>query len=582
LTYSTSDLSLVTGTYHSVGSGSAAGKAADCNLISAGDVRCILSGINTTTIGSGAVASLTFQIAGGTTDTSTQVSMANVVAADVNANSLGVTDSGAIVTINQPLDCTYSLSANSSSIGSSAGSSSFNVVAPTGCAWSVTNDSTFITITGGSSGSGNGTVAYSFTANSGAGRSGTLMIATQTFTLDQAGLTSSGLAFYPMTPCRIADTRASSGFSGAFGAPSLAAAATRSFPIQSSACSVPGTAQAYSLNIAVIPAGPLAYLTAWPAGSAMPVAATLNASTGSTTANAALVQAGTGGAIDLYASSVTDVVIDINGYFAPPGSAGALAFYPVTPCRVADTRSTSGFSGAFGPPSLVSGATRNFPVQQSSCGIPATVQAYSMRMTVVPPGPMGYLTTWPAGLSMPVAATLNAPEGGVVGNAAIIPAGSATGEPVSVYVNDPTDLVIDINGYFAAPGYAGALYFYPLAPCRVVDTRGNGFTGAFGAPSLVGGATRSFPIPTSSCDIPGTAQAYSFNVTAIVPSDGSSEYFTAYPAGLSEPIAATVNAPSGGVVGSAAIVPAGTSGAVSVFANHTANMVLDNNGYFAP
>ena len=172
LTYSTSDLSLVTGTYHSVGSGSAAGKAADCNLISAGDVRCILSGINTTTIGSGAVASLTFQIAGGTTDTSTQVSMANVVAANVNANSLGVTDSGAIVTINQPLDCTYSLSANSSSIGSSAGSSSFNVVAPTGCAWSVTNDSTFITITDGSSGSGNGTVAYSFTANSGAGRSG--------------------------------------------------------------------------------------------------------------------------------------------------------------------------------------------------------------------------------------------------------------------------------------------------------------------------------------------------------------------------------------------------------------------------
>ncbi len=32
----------------------------------------------------------------------------------------------------------------------------------------------------------------------------------------------------------------------------------------------------------------------------------------------------------------------------------------------------------------------------------------------------------------------------------------------------------------------------PLPPCRVADTRGNGFTGGYGPPALIGGASRDF------------------------------------------------------------------------------------------
>ena len=86
------------------------------------------------------------------------------------------------------------------------------------------------------------------------------------------------------------------------------------------------------------------------------------------------------------------------------------------------------------------------------------------------------------------------PNGGVIGNEAIVPAGTAAGGPISVYASNNTDLVIDINGYFAPAGSPGALNFYPLTPCRVADTRaGSGFSGSFGPPSLVGGATRDFP-----------------------------------------------------------------------------------------
>jgi hypothetical protein len=279
---------------------------------------------------------------------------------------------------------------------------------------------------------------------------------------------------------------------------------------------VPSNAQAYSFNITAVPHGALGYLTAWPAGSGVPIAATLNSPGGVVIANAALVPAGTSGAISLYASDDTDVVIDINGYFAPPGAPQALEFYPVLPCRIADTRTGSGFSGAFGSPALVAEATRDFPVQQSACGIPATAQAYSVRMTVVAPGPMGYLTTWPAGQPLPIVATLNAPNGGVVGNEAIVPAG-ISGD-IDVYARANTDLVIDINGYFAPPGGTGALNFYPLAPCRVADTRsGDGFSGAFGPPALAAGASRDFPMLRSACGIPSTAQAYSLNLAAVVP-----------------------------------------------------------------
>lgn len=202
-----------------------------------------------------------------------------------------------------------------------------------------------------------------------------------------------------------------------------------------------------------------------------------------------------------------------------------------------------------------------------------------MRMTVIPPGLLGFLTAFPAGQPLPVVATLNDRQGAVVGNEALVPAG--TGAAISVYPNGNTDLVIDINGYFGSPGNPGALYFYPLTPCRVADTRtGSGFGSGFGPPSLVGGAIRDFPMLSSSCGIPFTAQAYSLNMTVIPP--GPVGFLTAWPAGQSRPLAATVNAPPGTVVGSAAPVPAGTNGDINVFANGATDLLIDINGYFAP
>ncbi|HLJ45198.1 MAG TPA: hypothetical protein VKU01_04285 [Bryobacteraceae bacterium] len=179
-------------------------------------------------------------------------------------------------------------------------------------------------------------------------------------------------------------------------------------------------------NLTAVPVGPLTYLSTWP-------------DNGRIVANAAIVPAGSNGAIDVFASDPTDLVIDVDGYFAPPGAPGALYFFPVTPCRLIDTRSGQ---------SLAANSIGTYSMG-STCGLPASPQAVSLNFTVVPQGPLSYLTTWPQGGTQPYVSTLNSPLGRVVANAAIVPTGTNSG--IAVYATNPTDLILDINGYFGHP-----------------------------------------------------------------------------------------------------------------------------------
>ncbi len=240
------------------------------------------------------------------------------------------------------------------------------------------------------------------------------------------------LEFYPVPPCRIADTR---GGNGTFGGPYLSAGATRPFPITTSGCGIPSGAHAYSLNFTAIPHSWLGFLTVWPAGQAQPGVSTLN-SNGTIVANAAIVPAGTAGGINTYATNDTDLVIDVNGYFAPAAS-GGLSLYNVTPCRVLDTRFGAGaFQGI-----------RADTINPSTC-MPsgANAQAFVLNATVVPQGGLSYLTLWPSGQAQPTVSTLNAVDGAITANMAIVPTSNGV---VSFYATDPTQLILDLSAYFA-------------------------------------------------------------------------------------------------------------------------------------
>jgi len=325
----------------------------------------------------------------------------------------------------------------------------------------------------------------------------------------------------------------------------------------------------YSLNITAVPSGSLGFITVWPTGQPQPSVSTLNSLDGRIKANAAIVPAGVNGAISVFALDPTNVIIDINGYFVPANVPQSLAFYPVTPCRLADTRNPA---GTFGGPSMVGGVGRAFPVQSGSCGIPAAAQAYVINMTVVPSGSLGFLTAWPTGNAQPLVSTLNALTGAITSNLAIVPAG--TGGAISVFVTDRTDLIMDITGYFAPPG-AGSLDFYSVSPCRVLDTRGA--TGPLGGPIMPGGSNRVFPVPSSSCGIPATAKTYSMNATVVPPA--SLGFLTLWGSGAMPPVS-TLNALDASIVANAVVVPAGTNGVVTAFTTEASHLILDINGFF--
>ncbi len=480
---------------------------------------------------------------------------------------------GTAVTVMQGANsCTYSLSSSLGAAPLAGGTGSFTVTADPGCPWVTSSPVDWVTLTSSTSGIGSGTVNYSVAPNSGSARLATLNIAGLSFEVQQDGASGAGngLRFVPVTPCRVVDTR---GADGAFGGPTMTAGETRSFALPQSSCGIPATVQAYSLNVTVVPEGFLAYLSLWPTGQTQPTVSTLNSYDGSVVANAAIVPAGTGGAVSVYVYNPTDVILDINGYFDTSTGATSYSFYPATPCRVVDTR---GATGSFGGPTMQANQTRSFPVPQSACDIPATAQAYSLNFTVVPQGFLGYLATWPTGQQQPNVSTLNSYDGSVVANAALVPAG--TNEAISVFVTNPTDVIADINGYFGQPGSAGALSFYPVTPCRVADTRNA--NGAFGGPIMGAGETRSLAIPASACGIPSTAAAYSLNVT-VVP-DGALYYLSVWPTGVTQPQVSTLNSYDGSVLANAAIVPAGTNGAIDVYVTGQTHVILDINGYFAP
>ncbi len=60
-------------------------------------------------------------------------------------------------------------------------------------------------------------------------------------------------------------------------------------------------------------------------------------------------------------------------------------------------------------------------VVDSVCAPPATAQAYVFNATVVPVGPLGYLALWPDTETQPPASTLNAVDGAITSNMAIVP-----------------------------------------------------------------------------------------------------------------------------------------------------------------
>jgi hypothetical protein len=83
-------------------------------------------------------------------------------------------------------------------------------------------------------------------------------------------------------------------------------------------CGVPSTAKAIAANLTVVNPTTEGYLTAFPAGSGLPNASTINFRAGIVRANNAILGLGTSGRVWVFCgmpSGSTNFVLDVSGYF---------------------------------------------------------------------------------------------------------------------------------------------------------------------------------------------------------------------------------------------------------------------------
>jgi hypothetical protein len=388
----------------------------------------------------------------------------------------------------------------------------------------------------------------------------------------------SGLPYFPVTPVRICDTRAGAVANpcNSGGAHTLGPGGTLNLQVTGNN-GVPSSAVAVVLNVTVTDTTAWSYLTIWPTGTTRPVTSNLNWQSYQTVANLTTPTLSSSGSISFYnAFGKADVVVDLEGYFAPYSSASASgAYIPFGPMRIVDTRSNSGYFGAGS--TLKPGATLTFSV----VGYPIYPSALVLNVTATnTTANGGYLTIWPAGQTKPLASNLNWNAGQTVANRVIVPVG--TNLSVSIYnASGNTDVIVDISGYLTDTtlGIASGSYYNAVSPQRICDTRsgvaanqcnqnGNGTLG----PSSV--------LKVSSPNLASNEVALMTNTTATNTTTWG--YLSVAPDGQPAPYSSDINWNSANQTVPNAVLPGlSTSGVFDVYnALGKVDVIVDLEGYF--
>ncbi len=227
---------------------------------------------------------------------------------------------------------------------------------------------------------------------------------------------SGGVRFTPLdTPVRLVDTRQT-------GRQEIVEVA------------VPDGADAVAISLTAIADDAPGYLVAYPCTDPIPVVATVNHLRGEIISGAAFVPVSDDGTICVRSKAAADITIDLTGTFSADGD---LAFVPVPPTRMIDTRyGTGGWSPIQG----------QFQVIDARVA-PPDAKAVSGTITLVAPLRTGYLRAWGCG-NQPDTANVTSLAAGVLANS--VTTGVSDDGRLCVFARSTTSTLFDTTGWWVA------------------------------------------------------------------------------------------------------------------------------------
>jgi LPXTG-site transpeptidase (sortase) family protein len=378
--------------------------------------------------------------------------------------------------------------------------------------------------------------------------------------VEAASVPAGASRYVAVAPDRLADTRVSE---GAYGFTRLSSQGIR---VQvTGRFGVPAEASAAVLTITAVNAPAAGWVAAYPSGTPLPLASTLNVDQPfRIIANLSTVRLGADGAVELFSNVPMDLVVDVSGAYVPvdgPVAEGRLVTFAGGARRAIDTRVTL--------PAVAPQGVRS--VSLAGVGVPAEATAVVLNVGVTEALP-GYWTVYSAGSRRPPSSNTNIDRPGQTRNSQAIVRLEPGTQAIDVFSQSGGHLIIDVVGYMTGAGSevsTDGLFVPRSTPLRVLDTRKQYAIAPWG------GSTIEFDVKSP---FPTLIAAAALNVTATEPLNMG--YVTAFPAGVAPPFVANLNVESlDQTIANHAIVRLGTRGG-SLFTQSGTQLIVDVAGWY--
>ena len=316
------------------------------------------------------------------------------------------------------------------------------------------------------------------------------------------------------------------------------------------------------LNVTAVSPRDTGFFTIWSCAGPTPNASQLNYTAGQVVANAVTVGLDAG-RVCIFTHATTDLIVDVTGYVRATD-----AVRPVTPARLADTRTGAGTVDGRQAGTGVVAAAQTLRVNVAGRGgIAADATTVSLNVTAVNARGAGFLTVWSCDGPVPTASNSNYRTGQVVANMVTT---ELSGGDVCIFTQAATDLIVDVTATIANSGP-----IHMIRPTRYLDTRGGPtvFMASSYPQRIYAGGVYDVQTVGRASNVTA-ASGLIANVTVVNPTGPG--FLTVYPCESPRPNASTLNYNGNDVVANTVLV---ASSNVCVYTFADADIIVDIVGY---